>query len=286
MNTLKMLKTLEKILYWKPTPTLLAIGMLIGMIISAGNHNDFRRVAILSGMIGGIVFQCIIGWTWRRIVMSALAVALSIQPLSAQEAPEPAPGYDWQFVTALRLSMPEQPGQEHMGLLGVGICAAGIVAVGGYIIVKVISACVNEYEYIVTNNAACGECPAKSPPPTSPVPTPSGDPPTTGDCQCSAPPAADQPLPLRLEHSFDEHTWTEVATGIGIGSQVVLPDTGYWRMVPLFVSISSVEGVLTVHAPPGVLEYSADLRAWSVVGTHTSPTDLPAQAGFYRVRLN
>ena len=282
---------IESVLTGRAIPTLISIATLIVMCTMAVHRHDDRALAIRMGIIGGVLLQCVIGWVWRRMILSALVLALACQPLLAQEAPgpEPAPGWNWQYEVALQSSIPNPNyPQDKLGPWAVGICVVGIAVVGAVIINKVVSACLNAYEQYVTNNAACGACPQQSPLPSSPepVPSPSSPVPGTDDCKCSAPPAAGQPLPLRIEHSYDKDVWTPVVEGVGIGSEFVLPDTGYWRLVPLFLSIGLVDGVMTVHAPPGVLEFSPDLREWSVLGTYSAQHDIPAQSGFYRVRLN
>ena len=281
---------LQSVILSRAIPTLMAIVTLIIMCVLAAHRNNDRALAICMGMIGGVLLQCFLGWM-RKAVLGSLVLALACQPLLAQEAPgpQPAPGWNWEYTVALQSSIPNPNyPQDKLGPWAVGICVVGIAVVGAVIINKVVSACLNAYEQYVTNNAACGACPAHSPLPSSPepVPSPSSPVPGTDDCKCSAPPAVGQPLPLRIEHSYDKDVWTPVAEGVGIGSEFVLPDTGYWRLVPLFLSIGLVDGVMTVHAPPGVLEFSPDLREWVVVGIHPTPYDLPAQAGFYRVRLN
>src|SRR4030095_14799959 len=124
----------------------------------------------------------------------------------------------------------------------------------GYIGAKVISACIKVKEFIVTNNAACGECPLESPIPTAPGPVVTGPPPAPSDCVCDAPPAEEQPLPVEIQHSFDGRSWTPVATGVGIGSEFIMPDTGYWRLVPLPLVIERLECQLICHAPPRLRE--------------------------------
>jgi len=229
---------------------------------------------------------------FRFLAVMALVGWLSPE-LPAQEAPsEKLPGYVYTSSDSLAVSMPEYPGKDRSPIIAGAVCVGVGVGIIGYVAVKIICAMLNNHEMIVTNNAACGNCPLESPPPpTSPVPNPETGPQTVQVCmacsQAAEQAAAGQPLPLRIEHSYDEQHWETVATGVGVGSEFQLPDVGYWRAVPLFLSISSVEGATTVHAPPGVLEFSSDLREWSVVGIHTAEnTDVPAQAGFYRVRLN
>ena len=260
-------------------------------------HDSPKALGLAVAVALGIILRHIIslasGWIVRAFAL--LLVAAWLTPDCNAQAlpnePEPAPGYDWSNVAALQMSVPEYPGQERSPIIAAAVCVGVAAGIAGYIGVRILCAIINNREHVVTNNAACGECPQESPLPTSPVPTPapSGANTVTVCVQCSEAPdraPAGQPLPLRIEHSFDQATWTEVATGVAVGTEFTLPDTGYWRAVPLFLSLSNVDGVLTLHAPPGVLEFSSDLRSWESVGTFSTEHDLAAQAGFYRVRLN
>lgn len=260
-------------------------------------HTNHRYAAAAAlGMILGILgerFVRAVSGITARIAALLLVLVWLTPDVGAQAIDpgpvQPLPGWNYDFTDSLRISMPPQPGQDRNPVIIGAICVGAAVGLLGYIGVKIISACVKIKEQIVTNNAACGECPLESPEPTSPVPAPPepGSIPVTAQCSCDAPAAADQPLPLRIEHSFDTVHWQTVATGVGVNTELILPDTGYWRAVPMFLSISSVDGQLTVHAPPGVLEFSSDMRTWTQVAVNRAEnTDLAAAPGFYRVRLN
>jgi hypothetical protein len=251
----------------------LLLGLLIpSFVLWWGEHP--RTGALGFAVCLGVVLRNIIRMLSNMVWLGAL-LALLTPDLPAQVAP--VPGYDYAFTGGMELSMPVHPEQPNV-IIG-AICVGGVVLVAGWIGIKIISACLKVKEMQVTNNAGCGQCPLESP--TSPEPVPTGlGPPVS--CACDAPPAEGQPLPLEIQHSYDGREWSTVASGIGIGSYFILPEEGYWRAVPMPLSITGK----VLHAPPGVLEYSADLSTWEAVAVHTQPTDLDAQPGFYRVRLN
>src|SRR4030095_3696599 len=150
--------------------------------------NIWGSEKIVAGVILGMGLQLGIVRLSRIMWCGLLMFSLIAPDVSAQEPPEKFPAYQWDTVGALRVSMPVHPGQAGLGLLAGAVCVGVAAGVIGYIGAKVISACIKVKEFIVTNNAACGECPLESPIPTAPVPVVTGPPPATSDCVCDAPP--------------------------------------------------------------------------------------------------
>jgi len=245
---------------------------------------SLRHKLILGGMIAGVLFVRFFDWSWKKLSGAIVLLAFSGQIAQGQLAPEPNAVPAYAAVNySCSMDLPPLPGQERAGGLVIALCAAVAAEVVILAAVKVVSICLQGRMNNATN-------PANTPfqaqaEPSSPVPVPSQLPPTTSDCQCGGYSPAPGPLPLKVQHSFDETNWTDVAQGVGIGSQFVLPTTGYWRLVQMPLSISVVDGVPTIHAPPGTLEFSTDLREWTPIGVNRSSTDTAAQAGFYRVRM-
>jgi hypothetical protein len=258
----------------------------LALLALAYTDGKWKTVCVMLGILVGMSLQAGITRLSRIFWFSVLMLSLAVPDVTAQEPPEKFPAYQWDTVGALHVSMPVHPDQAGLGVIGGAVCigvAAGLI---GYVAAKVISACLKVKEFIVTNNAACGECPQESPIPTEPVPLVTGPRAASSECACDAPPAEEQPLPVQIEHSFDGRSWAPMVTGPGIGSEFMMPDTGYWRLVPLPLIIESIEGQLILHAPPGVLEHSDNLRDWTWVSTSRLASDIVAEPGFYRVRLN
>jgi hypothetical protein len=242
----------------------------------AGIASSLLGLAVLVKLNPPVPFaEPIAKWIMRLLGYTVVLALFVPQPAESQSAP--VPGYDYSFAGGLSVSSPVNPGQENGPLLVGAICVGAIVGVV-YAGIKIWSMCLDIQWRALTNNVH------ELPLPTSPVPTAAN--PGTTDCSCGAPPAPGQPLPLEIQHSYDGRDWDTVAAGVGIGSEFVLPATGYWRAVPMLLSMSRVDGALVLHAPPGVLEHSDDLRAWAVVAVNTQGTDMAALPGFYRVRLN
>lgn len=279
--------------------------LLVATVISL----SFRRLDLVFGLYG-----CAIGFLGRGMISFIAfgkrmrwfqpAVALCLAgAMSAQSAELPGPtqypgptpptqvAYDYAGSVSVMLPDPNNPNNpEKMGVVVVGVCVGGLVIAGVYIGVRILSACMKNYEFYITNNAACGDCPARSPMEFGPSPVPPSQPapPTVANCTAcdGAGPAADQPLPIIVEHSFDQKTWTTISYGTAVGRELYMPATGFWRARALSLSLYKADGVAMVHCPPGVLEHSSDLQTWTEVSRSFTNTDRPAEAGFYRVRLN
>lgn len=297
MNTLKR--------YWacyrsELTATLITMTVCILMVgvglVSKNRDAWIVAVGFFCGLFAQVGMNLICYWHRQRAALgisATLVLALFAAPFKTAGAEPPTqelPGYAFNYTTSINLMLPDGgPPQDRIAIIPAAVCFGILVGAVGYVAVKIISACVKEHEFIVTNNAACAACPAESPIQTGvpvPVVTGSGQTPDCNSC-AAPPPAAGQPLPVEIQHSFDRDHWVTVSHGISVGQELSLPDVGYWRAVPLSLRMERVEnGGLILHAPPGVLEHSTDLRNWDVVSVNTADTDLVADAGFYRVRVN
>lgn len=228
-------------------------------------------------------------WNVRKGVRTGVLLALAVPsgPLDAQSTPEPA-RVTGDFM--IHVSMPPLPGEEHVGVI-VGACLAGAgLALGGYVIIKIVSACLNRYEHAVTNENnnplpdpnklpfyATGEATNSHPTPTGP--TPSGG----GDCGCDNP-AAPGKIAVIVQHSTDLVTWADVTTAPTLGQEIALPASGFWRIVPLRLSIAIVGGQAIVTTPAGILERHAYMDTWEPVVTNSSPATVAVSLGLYRLR--
>ena len=238
------------------------------------------------GALAESVFMVLAHGKRHALIVPILAAGLIYAPGYAQaqavDPAQPIPVYHYDYGASVQVSLLDTQDPERMGIIGMGICVGVAAGLIGYVAVKVISACLKLHEMEVTNAAGVPfmhYAPSQVPDPSGPIPS--------TPCDCGAAQVPDgQPLPLLVEHSFDTNHWTTIARGTSIGSTFLLPDVGVWRITPLLLRVEAKDGVVTVHAPPGMLEHSQDLRTWLPVATHYSDTDLEGQPGFYRVRLN
>lgn len=221
-----------------------------------------------------------------------LSVLLAWQPCEAQTAATPAVGTEFM----IHASMPDVPGQERNNLVA-GICVVGIVALGAYAVLKVVSACrkAQERRDAAMSNAAASPLPFQmtaeethaliGDPPVVTGPTPSGT-----DCGCDDPVPAGERLPIIVEHSTDMREWRTAGFNIAVGEEIALPSDGFWRISPMRLQIDRLAAgtgaLLTV--PPGVLEWSDDLSTWLPIATNSmlATYQLVNAPGFYRVRNN
>jgi hypothetical protein len=232
--------------------------------------------------------------------------------------------YDYVMSVQVSLPTDPQHPQE-AGIIAGVICVGIFVAVIGWIGVKIIDAALNVHELHITNNAAQPNVPAESPlplfdlrpvryvyshgpvgafttppppPPTNGIPSLSNAPPsqcteliilqtlggwTLGPLEPGFVPVA--PAPLLFEHSFDGTNWTVLSFGLTPGTTVAMPDSGFWRIRPMILSLELVDGVQTLHAPPGALEASRNLKDWELIAQMGHDHDVTAEPGtFYRVK--
>lgn len=267
---------------------IVGIGTVLICLAAKASLEPYHRWELAGfavAMLTGLAISCLCRLI-ARLVVSALAVCLLLQqPLQAQSSDERLPAYAVSFTNGISITMPEDPHQEHLGIIAGGVCVVGGAALVGWLGYKLFNACMDAWEHQLTNNPAGGG--EQSPTVPEPVPSPFVNDTIPGSqhgCQCTgAAPPAGQPLPLLIEHSSDGQQWTQVARGPSIGEPLWMPDTGFWRVTALPLVIDR-DG--TLHCPPGVLERSGDLRTWEVVAVNGADTDVAAEeGGFYRVRV-
>lgn len=222
----------------------------------------------------------------RAGVTAVTSFALLCTP--SADAQEQLPGYAYDYEGSVSVSLPNPDGHvEKIGIIPVAACVAVVVIGGGYIAVKIISYCkrqVKKRDAAVSNALDEAQSPLLVPP--SQIPVVTGPPPNTSACQeCSGDVAPDGvPLPLLVQQSTDGETWSTVASGTSVGSTHVV-EPGFIRLVAMPLRVSMIDGQVSVHAPPGVLEFCTDLKDWQPIATNYSETDFIAEPGFYRVRL-
>ena len=255
-------------------------------------------------------------------VTALLVAAMVIAPVQAQNTVHrDAPTYvgePYDYGASVLIMLPDPNNQPEVGkipFIAGAICVGVFVGVVGWLGIKILRGVINVNEVIVTNNAAQPVILQKSPFPdelpdgathpysVSPLPVsvfpgapgsdilvPNGYDPVQ-PCPSTFEGATDilgdgHTVAMLMEHSFDSTNWVTVARGIASGQTVVMPDTGFWRLRPLALRLDVVNGQPTLHAPPGFLERSRDLRNWSTIADNSVDTDVPAEPGmFYRVRL-
>jgi len=274
----------------------------------------------LRHLLVGVACRYFVGGMTAFLAAAMITAPVQAQNTAYRDAPtyvgEP---YDYGASVLVMLPDPSNPnGQHEVGkipFIAGAICVGVFVGVVGWLGIRILRGVINVNEVIVTNNAAQPVILQKSPFPdelpdgathpysVSPLPVsvfpgapgsdifvPNGYDPAQ-PCPSTFEGATDllgdgHTVAMLMEHSFDSTNWVTVARGITAGQTVVMPDTGFWRLRPLALRLEVTASGPILHAPPGILERSSDLRNWAVVSDNQADVELPAQAGtFYRVRL-
>jgi hypothetical protein len=209
---------------------------------------------------------------YRLGIFSLLLLSLITPELQAQKTT-----YQQTEPFTVSVSMPNGP-QENP------ICVLVIGAVGVWVGIKIISACLNVWEHHETN-ANNNPLPEKlpfyatsesSPIDTGPEVVPTAQTNSPPSCGCDTP----KPLPILIQHSFDLKNWETVSSNPKVGSELLIPANGFIRAVPFAIQLEDN----IMHVPPGVLEWSDDLSTWFSVATNNISTFVQPREGFYRVK--
>lgn len=251
----------------------ISIGIVVELLLG---HGQSARMLALVG--GGVALHILANGLirWKQSKVPLVAMALVLVPNARGQSIEPLPAYAMSYQMSIGLTQ-DADGPQPIGIIPAAICIGIGVGIIGYVGVKIISACLKIHENGVTNNQNKATL-------SSPVPDPSGPP---GTCACAASPPAGQPLPVVVEHSYDDQHWSTVAHGPLTGQWLDLPDKGYWRIRPLPLRIEVLDGGVVLSVPPGVLEASRDLENWTVLVSSAIDFHWRAEPStFYRVRMN